>query len=278
MALDHVLKWYAETIRSPYLHYGYWDEPDQVDPEAIGLADIARAQERYITRLAEVIPDSVHSILDVGCGIGGNAAFLRDRGYAVEVLSPDKYQEEVIMERFQQRLPFHRTRFEDFVPARSYDLVLESESAAYIKPKPGFAAAGRCLRPGGYLLVSDYFIIYDDQSDSPHLRGAHRLETYKREAETAGFKLLEERDVTAHILPTLKTATAFVERFIYPTSDYILYTLRRKHPRILAGLRWLGQSLWDRKQKQLQLIDSEAFLTYRRYKFFLFQLGDKPVT
>ena len=37
MAIDHVLKLYAETIRSPYLHYGYWDEPEKVNVDSLSI-------------------------------------------------------------------------------------------------------------------------------------------------------------------------------------------------------------------------------------------------
>ena len=76
MAIDHVLKLYAETIRSPYLHYGYWDEPEKVNGNSLSIDDIANAQGRYIEHLTSFIPEDVRSILDVGCGVGGNAAYL----------------------------------------------------------------------------------------------------------------------------------------------------------------------------------------------------------
>ncbi|MFQ6614837.1 MAG: SAM-dependent methyltransferase [Fidelibacterota bacterium] len=273
MAVDHVLKWYAQTIQSPYLHYGFWDDPDQVDPLTFSLKDIQRAQERYIIHLSDQIPKGVHSILDVGCGIGGNAAFLQERGYSVEVLSPDKYQESVIAEKFSGELRFHRNKFEHFMPDHRFDLILESESAAYIKIKPGFAAAGRCLPPGGFLLVSDYFIVNGAGTDSPHLKGAHHLQPYLDAAREGGFTLMRELDITAHILPTLKAAEAFVHRFVRPTTEYVLYSIKRKHPKLLASLTLMFKGLWKRKRIQLELIDSQEFQKYRRYMVFLFQKG-----
>ena len=35
MPIDHVLKLYSESIRSPYLHYGFWDEPEKIDPKKL---------------------------------------------------------------------------------------------------------------------------------------------------------------------------------------------------------------------------------------------------
>ena len=40
MAIDHILKLYAETIRSPYLHYGFWNEPEIVNADLLSIDDI----------------------------------------------------------------------------------------------------------------------------------------------------------------------------------------------------------------------------------------------
>ena len=102
MPTDNVLKLYTETIQSSYLHYGYWDDPKNVEIERITVEDIRNAQERYIENLASFIPDDVKSILDVGCGIGGNTEFLLNKGYKVEALSPDDFQRSVISKKFKK--------------------------------------------------------------------------------------------------------------------------------------------------------------------------------
>ena len=52
MSIDHVLKLYSETIRSPYLHYGCWDNPSKINIDDISLNDVIKAQERYIEHLS----------------------------------------------------------------------------------------------------------------------------------------------------------------------------------------------------------------------------------
>ena len=96
MPIDHVLKLYYETIQSDYLHYGFWDDPSTVEIESITLQEIKNAQGRYIEHLASFIPKEVNSIIDVGCGIGGNADYLTKQGYKVETLSPDDFQKSII--------------------------------------------------------------------------------------------------------------------------------------------------------------------------------------
>ena len=65
MPIDHVLKLYSKSIRSPYLHYGFWDHPEEIDPQELTLDDMVKAQDRYIEHLATFIPEDVKSILDV---------------------------------------------------------------------------------------------------------------------------------------------------------------------------------------------------------------------
>ena len=68
--------------------------PEKVNADSLSIDDIANAQGRYIEHLTSFIPNDVQSILDVGCGVGGNAAYLQESGFDIDVLSPDSYQEE----------------------------------------------------------------------------------------------------------------------------------------------------------------------------------------
>ena len=45
MPIDNVLKLYSETIRSSFLHYGFWDDPTSIDLESITLQKIKDAQK-----------------------------------------------------------------------------------------------------------------------------------------------------------------------------------------------------------------------------------------
>ena len=149
MAIDHVLKLYSKTIQSSFLHYGFWDDPSLVDLESMTLQEVKKAQNRYIENLSSFIPEDVKSILDVGCGIGGNTEFLMNCGFELETLSPDDFQEIAIKEKFGSRIPFHHCKFENFQVEKEFDLILESESACYIKIDQGFLKAREALRDGG---------------------------------------------------------------------------------------------------------------------------------
>lgn len=271
MSIDHVLKLYSETIQSSYLHYGFWDEPESIDLDAITLPDIKLAQGRYIEHLASFIPDHVNSILDVGCGIGGNAEFLLNKDYQVETLSPDSYQQSVIQDKFNGSMKFHHCKFESFQPQQTYDLILESESACYIKIDQGFEKANETLRDGGYLLASDYFVHFRDGTKNPHLKSSHDLEKYLSSANAHGFELVKEYDQTENTMPTLDYGRYFIDRFIKPTLEYGLYSAKKNYPKTTTMVQKLVKPKLENKLGQLDLIDSDQFRKYRKYMIFLFQ-------
>ena len=271
MPIDHVLKLYSESIRSPYLHYGFWDDPESIDPNELTLDDMVKAQGRYIEHLASFIPEEVKTILDVGAGIGGNSSYLISKGYEVEALSPDEYQETVFKEKYDGQVKFHRSKFENFEPEKKYDLVFESESACYIEIEPGWKTAQKTVRDGGYLLASDYFLYHNDGSGDWHIKASHDEKNYIKKAEEYGFKLIKEFDQTENTMPTLDGAKALMERFIFPTLEFSSNYLGKNHPFILKVIKKAFGKKVDDKMKQLSLLDSKDFKKYKRYMIYLFQ-------
>ena len=275
MPIDHVLKLYSESIRSPYLHYGFWDDPESIDPNELTLDNMVKAQGRYIEHLASFIPDEVKTILDVGAGIGGNSSYLISKGYEVEALSPDEYQETVFKEKYDGQVKFHRSKFENFEPEKKYDLVFESESACYIEIEPGWKTAQKTVRDGGYLLASDYFLYHNDGSGDWHIKASHDEKSYIKKAEEYGFKLIKEFDQTENTMPTLDGAKALMERFIFPTLEYSSNYLGKNHPFILKVIKKAFGKKVDDKMKQLSLLDSKDFKKYKRYMIYLLQKVDE---
>lgn len=271
MSTDHVLKLYSKTIQSSFLHYGFWDDPEKVELSSLSLQDIKNAQYRYIDHLASFIPKKTKTILDVGCGIGGNTSFLLKKGYSLEALSPDSYQKSVIKEKFNQNVTFHHCKFEDFAPETVFDLILESESACYIDINKGFKKAREVLREGGYVLASDYFVFYKDHSKSLHLKSSHDMNKYLKSAKENGFDLIKQYDQTDNTMLTLDYANYFIERFISPTIDYGVYSTNKNFPKISKLIGLFIAKKWQEKQNQLDLINSDLFRKYRKYMIYLFQ-------
>ena len=274
MPIDHVLKLYSESVRSPYLHYGFWDNPESVNASEFTLNEMVKAQGRYIEHLVSFIPEDVKTVLDVGAGIGGNSSYLLSKGYEVEALSPDEYQENVFAEKYNGEVKFHRSKFEDFKPEKKYDLVLESESACYIQIEPGWETARKTIQDGGYLLASDYFLHHNDGSGDWHIKAAHDEKVYMETAEKYGFKLIREYDQTENTMPTLDGVKAFMERFIYPTVEFSSQYMDKNYPFILKVIKKAFGNKMDKKMEQFSLLESDAFRRYKRYMIYLFQKVD----
>jgi MPBQ/MSBQ methyltransferase len=274
MPIDHVLKLYSESVRSPYLHYGFWDNPESVNASEFTLNEMVKAQGRYIEHLVSFIPEDVKTVLDVGAGIGGNSSYLLSKGYEVEALSPDEYQESVFAEKYNGEVKFHRSKFEDFKPEKKYDLVLESESACYIQIEPGWETARKTIRDGGYLLASDYFLHHNDGSGDWHIKAAHDEKVYMETAEKYGFKLIREYDQTENTMPTLDGVKAFMERFIYPTVEFSSQYMDKNYPFILKVIKKAFGKKVDKKMKQFSLLESDEFRKYKRYMIYLLQKVD----
>ena len=274
MPIDHVLKLYSESVRSPYLHYGFWDNPESVNASEFTLNEMVKAQGRYIEHLVSFIPEDVKTVLDVGAGIGGNSSYLLSKGYEVEALSPDEYQEKVFAEKYNGEVKFYRSKFEDFKPEKKYDLVLESESACYIQIEPGWETARKTIRYGGYLLASDYFLHHNDGSGDWHIKAAHDEKVYMETAEKYGFKLIREYDQTENTMPTLDGVKAFMERFIYPTVEFSSQYMDKNYPFILKAIKKAFGNKVDKKLKQFSLLESDEFRKYKRYMIYLFQKVD----
>ena len=274
MPIDNVLKLYSESVRSPYLHYGFWDNPESVNASEFTLNEMVKAQGRYIEHLVSFIPKDVKTVLDVGAGIGGNSSYLLSKGYEVEALSPDEYQETVFAEKYNGEVKFHRSKFEDFKPEKKYDLVLESESACYIQIEPGWKTARKTIRDGGYLLASDYFLHHNDGSGDWHIKAAHDEKVYMETADKFGFKLIREYDQTENTMPTLDGVKAFMERFIYPTVEFSSQYMDKNYPFILKVIKKAFGNKVDKKMKQFSLLESDEFRKYKRYMIYLFQKVD----
>lgn len=265
------LEYYIGLTNSPYLHYGYWEtlpnSPDELTPTQLRIA-----QQVYADRLLSCIPNSVKTILDVGCGIGGNAAYLISRGFSVEGLAPDPFQQEQFLHQTQDQAQFHLSRFEDFETTKNYDLLLFSESSQYISVTDLAQKSIRCLHSDGYLLISDMF-----RKNAGYRQGIFSNCLVVSELEEAlkqeGFQLLQVEDVSAHVVPTIDLCVHYFQTFGLTTLRYIAQLVAISVP----PLHWLGRYIFRRWLKEPLSEAMQARSTFEQHLCYQTQLWHLPI-
>ncbi|MBI3951723.1 MAG: methyltransferase domain-containing protein [Acidobacteria bacterium] len=269
---DVALIYFLELVKTKYLHFGYWEEGD-----GLTLKNLQAAQERFIEKMIEFIPEGVQTILDVGCGVGGNALKLKERGFIVESLSPDPFQQKVFEENTHHEIPFHLTTFEEFECDKRFDLVLMSESVQYIAMEPGFKKSREVLKDGGFLLAADIF----KTEDAPEVRykrraQPHLLEEYLRCASSSGFQLIRQQCIASQVLPTLMWGNMVYADYLKPIGKATLTALQMRRPWLYSILKRLyrpkGISIEELLERILNMTP-EVFSKYMTYMISLFQKG-----
>lgn len=261
LRVNTALRFYHEILGLDQLHYGLWEN------NAFDMDGLKAAQESYTDHLISYFPESVKTILDVGAGTGATSEKLKTKGFDVEALSPDPYQQYLFKKN--RSVDFHLFKFQDFKPQKKYDLVLMSESCQYIPMEDLFKNTMACT-PGGYLLIDDYFVTNPDNTAMSH--SGHNMDEFNQMADKFSFELLKEEDITDKAAISLDLARSWVDRFVLPSLDLIAYSFQHKHPRLFVFLKWLLKKKVRKFNDDISLLDSEHFKRVKRYKIMLFKV------
>ncbi|MBE9004141.1 methyltransferase domain-containing protein [Fortiea sp. LEGE XX443] len=266
------IDYYMGLTDSVYLHYGYWESLPKKGEE-LTLTSLRVAQIAYAAKLLSFIPEGIKTVLDVGCGIGGNAAYLCDRGFIVEGLAPDAIQQEKFIKNTNGQVPFYLTRFEDFHTSNSYDLILFSESSQYIAAVDLAQGAARLLDNGGYLLLAD-MMRFSAEYREGIFSNCHVASELQGALEKAGFQLIKTEDISSHIAPTIDLCVDNFQTFGLTTGKYIADVLAIAVPPLYALLRWAFQR-WLEKPIVEGLAARAIFDNHLCYSIQLWQLSKK---
>lgn len=264
------IDYYMGLTNSSYLHYGYW-EPLPIQGEELTLTRLRVAQESYAAKLLSFIPDGTKTVLDVGCGIGGNAAYLCDRGFTVEGLAPDALQQERVFQNTNGQVPFYLTRFEDFHSSNSYDLILFSESSQYIAALDLAQGAARLLDSGGYLLLAD-MMRFDAEYQEGIFSNCHVASELQAALVQAGFKLIKTEDISTQVAPTIDLCVDNFRTFGLTTVKYIADVVAIAVPPLYSLGRWAFKR-WLEKLVVEGLAARAIFESYLCYEIQLWQLS-----
>jgi SAM-dependent methyltransferase len=181
-------------VRSQHLHLGYFESTSET---------LAQAQDRLILRALRHLPRNA-LVVDVGCGLGGTVSLLAAHGHRVFGLDPCSATLAYARARMRsprvQFLHYDLAQFAVRARGARFDALLLTEVLPSF-PDLGalFGRLRALLRPGGITLVHDVV----RQRPSRQGQGFHERGALRGAADAAGFDLLESREPTSRVTPTL---------------------------------------------------------------------------
>jgi len=165
-------------------------------------------------------------VLEVGCGRGGGSAFVFERFHPRSMTGVDLARSAI--DRCRRRygrpgLTFSTGDAQSLpLPAEAFDAVINVESShCYPDMALFLGEVRRVLRPGGQLLLADFRPSDSSAAGDGAEDDVHAL---RRQLAEAGFRTVEEQDITAEVLRALSLATPAVRARI-----------QRRVPRLLRG-------------------------------------------
>ena len=254
----------TRLLKTRDLHYGLWS-----DGLEVRVSNLPEAQRRYSEHMIAHVPAGTRTILDVGCGTGGLAALLVERGFEVECISPSPELTRMARLRLGPGVPIHETTFEGYRGGRSFDLILFSESFQYIPLRESLPRATALTAPGGHVLVSDFF-----RTDAPGesaLRGGHDLRKFYEALAEQPLDVVSDQDITEETAPNLDLVDDLITDYARPIYDAVGYWLQGSHPWVYK----LGRRLLRRRLERIEFKyfshsrNAAAFRRYKNYRTLL---------
>ena len=262
---DAELMLYSHILRSDFLHYGYFDDPDK-KPETISIADIEHAQLRYVEKVLERIQKGSSSLLDVGSGVGGILHYLREKAFEVEGLTPDPHQIQYIRAKYPD-MTCHHTTLEEFSTTKQFEIITNFESFQYINMEQGMKRIDELLKPKGQWLMIDYF----RKNNKGINRSGHLWEDFLKTSDQMGWEITYQEDITRHVLPMLKYLYLYVERFGRPILSYAKAKLEVKKPMFYYFVQDYGERINRKIEKEVASIDPNKFIVEKKYMLISLQ-------
>ena len=198
---------------------------------------------------------------------------LKERGFTPVALTPDRTQAKHLRQT-QPDVPVIESKFEDLPDVEShagrYPTVFTSESLQYLKLDRALPLMERILKPGGTWIACDFFRI---KIGSGGGKGGHDWDGFHQKLADAGWRIDFERDVTAHILPTLRYINMWARQFGQPALEFALHKLRAKQPALHYVLEDVLTMVHETIEANLQVIDPGAFAENKKYVLLVMRRG-----
>lgn len=257
--LPHYRFWW-KMDQAKAIHYGIWDADTSNFQEALHNTN------QQMAALAAVEQNS--QVMDAGCGVGGAAFFLASNfDCHVDGISLSDRQI-ALANSFSAKLKLQKLthfRVADYnqTPFKhnNYDLIWACESLCYAESKDKFLAeAHRLLKPGGKIVLSDYFITpkgkFDEKlllkrwGNSWAISRFNELNDFKKSLQKNGFQLVENKDFSSQIY---RSSRRMYRAYLIGALPSMLYNLTHrssrfaKHHYLSGKFQFLAlkEKLWE---------------------------------
>lgn len=256
--LNHYKRWW-QLDKSMALHYGLWYDKTR------NFTDALENTNKHLCQLANLSANQ--QVLDAGCGVGGSSIYMAKNykasvtGISLSDLQVDNANEYAAHHQVSNKVKFKvadftSTGFDD----NQFDIIWACESSSSTPDKEAFAReCYRLLKPGGKLVLSDFFIIEQAVDHNGLLAQWVKLwamsplvtnKYFIGELVKVGFDLKQNNNLTKNINRTVKIMYRSYWLGAIPAVLYNLFFGARKYARnhYKSGLlqyKSLKQGLWE---------------------------------
>lgn len=258
---NHYQRWW-QLNKGMALHFGIWYDDTRSFLESLNNTN------KHLAELATITAGQ--KVLDAGCGVGGSAIFLAKNnraiitGITLSELQARTANKNAIIHQVEQLVDFKVLDFCDTkLSSDSYDIIWACESSSSATDKQQMAAEWfRLLKPGGKIVLSDFFKTTDTQADKDQLLdkwaatwAMSPLVTnnyLKQQLEVAGFEIKQTNDLTDNISKTAKRMylsywLGLIPSMLYNTIFGARLYARNHYKSGLYQYKSLNQGLWQYK-------------------------------
>ncbi len=186
-----------EKINIKLMNYGYVNP--EVNAKELEL-DSCDEAERYCIQLYHHVASAIClaglDVLEVGCGRGGGASYVKRYLHPSSLTGVDFSQSNIDFCRQKYQLPGLNFELGDAEALQfadnSFDAVINVESShCYQYTDKFFAEVNRVLRPNGYFLFTDF-------------RPKKAVENTKKQLLDAEFLFIKKENITANVYASMK--------------------------------------------------------------------------
>ncbi len=251
--------WKLKEAKS--INYGLWYKDTK------SLTEAFRNINEEIIALGGIAAN--HYVLDAGCGIGGSSTYLamtrgcRTMGITLNAQQKLDAEQNALQRGVAERCHFAVMNYcqTDF-PAETFDVVFALESSCHATEKKDFLAeAFRVLKPGGRLVVMDYFKEEGLNNQAISLlrvwlygwaiKDIDTLKDFTKKAGEVGFSKIDTQLRTPQIKKSSWLIYFYSLLGTLPTKLYCLYNPKATHfgkNHTRAGIvqyKTLKRGLWN---------------------------------